>query len=69
VVDRSPGKQGRFMPGSRIPIVAEARLRDARPDYIVLLPWNLRSELVQQLEYVRQWGSRFVTAVPSLEVL
>ena len=68
VVDRNPAKQGRFMPGSRIPIVAEDRLREARPDDIVLLPWNLRDELTAQLAYVREWGGRFVTAVPSLKV-
>src|SRR5678816_3503511 len=53
VVDRNPAKQGRFMPGSRIPIVGEERLREARPDEVVLLPWNLRDELVEQLDYVR----------------
>jgi len=68
VVDRNPAKQGRFMPGSRIPIVGEERLREARPDDIVLLPWNLRGELVAQLDYVRDWGGRFVTAVPRLEI-
>jgi len=66
VVDRNPAKQGRFMPGSRIPIVDEARLRADRPDDIVLLPWNLRDELMAQLDYVRGWGGRFVTAVPEL---
>ncbi len=69
VVDRNPAKQGKCMPGSRIPIVAESQLHDARPDYVVLLPWNLKTELVQQLEYVRGWGGRFVTAVPALQVL
>ncbi len=68
VADRNPAKQGRFMPGSRIPIVAEERLREARPDDVVLLPWNLRDELVAQLDYVREWGARFVTAVPHLEI-
>ena len=66
VVDRNPAKQGRFMPGSRIPIVDEARLRADRPDDVVLLPWNLRDELTAQLDYVRGWGGRFVTAVPEL---
>jgi hypothetical protein len=66
VVDRNPAKQGRFMPGSRIPIVAEERLRADRPDDVVLLPWNLRDELMAQLDYVRGWGGRFVTAVPEL---
>jgi len=68
VVDRNPAKQGRYMPGSRIPIVDEARLERERPDFVVLLPWNLRGELMQQLAYVRGWGGRFVTAVPSLQV-
>ncbi len=66
VVDRNPAKQGRWMPGSRIPIVDEARLRTERPDDVVLLPWNLRDELTAQLDYVRAWGGRFVTAVPAL---
>jgi len=66
VVDRNPAKQGRYMPGSRIPIVAEERLRSDRPDDIVILPWNLRDEVMQQLTYVREWGARFVTAVPEL---
>ncbi len=68
VVDRNPAKQSRFMPGSRIPIVDEARLLALRPDYVVLLPWNLRTELTTQLAAVRSWGGRFVTAVPRLEV-
>jgi hypothetical protein len=56
------------MPGSRIPIRGEDALREEQPDYIVLLPWNLRSELVQQLDYVHEWGGRFVTAIPTLTV-
>lgn len=67
VIDRAPAKQGRFMPGSRIPIVDEARLWADRPDYVVLLPWNLRDELSAQLAGVRDWGGRFVVAVPQLE--
>lgn len=68
VVDRNPAKQGKFLPGSRIPIVDEASIRENRPDYIVILPWNLREEVMTQLEYIREWGGRFVTAVPRLEV-
>ena len=56
------------MPGSRIPIVAEDRLKAERPDYVVILPWNLRQEVMAQLDYIRGWGGRFVTAVPSLTV-
>ena len=69
VVDRNPAKAGRFMPGSRIPIGAESRLREDRPDLIVILPWNLRDEVTAQLAYARDWGARFVTAVPSLHVV
>ena len=68
VVDRSPSKQNKYMPGSRIPIVEEEILKQAKPDYVVILPWNLRTELVEQLKYIREWGGHFVTAVPSLKV-
>ena len=67
-VDRNPAKQGRYMPGSRIPIFPEARLLEDKPDYVVILPWNLRQEVVEQLRYIRDWGGQFVTAVPQLEV-
>ncbi|WMS43026.1 class I SAM-dependent methyltransferase [Acuticoccus sp. MNP-M23] len=66
VVDRSPGKVGRYMPGSRIPIVAEDVLRQRRPDRIVILPWNIAGEIARQLEYTRDWGARFMTAVPEI---
>lgn len=68
VVDKNPAKQGKFMPGSRMPIVSEDRLREERPDYVVILPWNLREEIMKQLAYVQEWNGRFVTAVPALEL-
>ena len=68
VVDASPHKQGRFLPGSRIPVVAESRLRETRPEFVVILPWNLRDEIAAQLAYIVEWGGRFVTAVPGLDV-
>jgi SAM-dependent methyltransferase len=68
VVDRSPHKQGLFLPASHIPIVAEEQLRATRPDFVILLPWNLRDELTEQLSYVRDWGARFVTCIPELEI-
>lgn len=68
VVDLNPAKQGKYMPGSRIPIFDEARIRDEKPDYVVILPWNLRAEVTAQLAYVREWGGKFVTAVPSLKI-
>ena len=69
VVDRNPAKQGKFMPGSRIPIVDEAHLKVHQPDRILILPWNLRLEVMAQLAYVRHWGGQFVTAVPALAVI
>ena len=68
VVDRNPAKQGRYMPGSRIPIVPEKHIRESQPDFIVILPWNLREEVMTQLAYARDWGCEFVTAIPSLEI-
>lgn len=68
VVDRNPAKQGKYLPGSRIPIVDESRLSEVKPDYIVIFPWNLRFEVMEQLEYVRSWGAKFVTAVPELTI-
>jgi len=68
VVDRSPGKQGKFLPGSRIPIVAADQIAAARPDYVLILPWNLREEIMGQLSYIRGWGGQFVVAVPRLEI-
>ncbi len=68
VVDASPHKQGKFLPGSRIPVVAEDRLRADQPEYVVILPWNLRAEIEAQLSYVREWGAQFVSAVPELQV-
>ncbi|HJW02943.1 MAG TPA: class I SAM-dependent methyltransferase [Azospira sp.] len=68
VVDRNPAKQGKFLPGSRIPIVEERVLHEQRPQWILILPWNLRQEVMTQLAYARDWGARFVTAVPTLEI-
>ncbi len=67
VADRSPAKQGKFLPGSRIPVVSPEELLAARPDYVLILPWNLREEVMEQLAAVREWGGRFVTAVPRVE--
>ncbi|MCW7540532.1 class I SAM-dependent methyltransferase [Aquabacterium sp. A7-Y] len=68
VVDASPHKQGRFLPGSRIPVVDESHLREHRPDVVLILPWNLRAEIVAQLDYLRAWGGRVATAVPRLQL-
>lgn len=68
VVDRNPAKQGNYMPGSRISIVDESQLQTAKPDYVVIFPWNLKTEVMQQLEYIKSWNGQFVTAVPHLEI-
>ncbi|WP_373981765.1 class I SAM-dependent methyltransferase [Achromobacter sp. JD417] len=69
VVDLNPAKQGKYLPGSHIPIVAEARLREDRPEYILILPWNLKTEVSEQLAYARHdWNAKLVTAIPSLSI-
>ncbi|GAA0952450.1 class I SAM-dependent methyltransferase [Nonomuraea longicatena] len=67
-VDRNPYKHGRFTPGTRIPILAPEAIGRDRPDYVLVLPWNLRAELTEQLSYVREWGGRLVFPIPELEV-
>lgn len=69
VADRNPAKQGKFMPGCRIPITDEAMIRERKPDHVVILPWNLKEEVMEQLAYIREWGGGFVVAVPRLEVI
>jgi SAM-dependent methyltransferase len=68
-VDRSPYKQGRFTPGTRIPILHPDRISETRPDYIFILPWNLKDEIVRQMAHVRAWGAKFVVPIPTVSVL
>ena len=68
-VDRNPYKHGRFTPGTRIPVLAPDRIAADRPDYVLILPWNLREELTEQLSSVREWGGRLVFPIPTLEVV
>ena len=68
VVDRNPAKQGKFLPGSRIPVVSEDLLHKEKPDYVIVLPWNIKEEIMNQLSYIRDWGGKFVTAIPRLDV-
>jgi hypothetical protein len=68
-VDRNPYKHGRFTPGTRIPVLPTEQIAADRPDYILILPWNLRTELTEQLSYVREWGGRLVFPIPTLEVV
>jgi SAM-dependent methyltransferase len=67
-VDRSPHKQGRFLPGSHIPIYHPDRIRETRPDYVVILPWNLKDEIIDQLHFIREWGGRFVVPIPKVTI-
>ena len=68
-VDRSPVKQGKFLPGTHIPIYAPERLAETKPDYILVLPWNLRDEISRQLSYVGSWGGKLVFPIPELEIV
>lgn len=68
VVDKNPAKQDKFMPGSRIPIIREENIKELQPDFVLILPWNLHTEIEQQLDYIRAWGGRFAYAIPKIKV-
>ncbi|MBA3966848.1 MAG: class I SAM-dependent methyltransferase [Nitrospirales bacterium] len=67
-VDRSPHKQGHFLPGVHIPIYAPEKIRQTHPDYLLILPWNLREEVMQQMSFIREWGGKFVVPIPEVTV-
>src|ERR1039458_3179413 len=67
-VDRSPYKQGRFLPGSHIPIFHPDRIRQTKPNYVVILPWNLKDEIMEQLQFIREWGGLFVVPIPRVAI-
>jgi len=68
VCDGNPAKQGKYLPGSRIPVLSPDHIDSAKPDYVLILPWNLRSEISEQLKHIRDWNGKFVVAVPEIEV-
>lgn len=68
-VDRSPYKQGKYLPGSRIPVYHPDKIRETKPDYILILPWNLKDEIAEQMAYVAEWGGQFVVPIPEVAVL
>jgi hypothetical protein len=68
-VDRSPHKQGRYLPGTRIPIYAPEHIAETRPDYVFILPWNLKEEIIEQMTELRSWGGQFFVAIPEVTVL
>jgi hypothetical protein len=67
-VDRNPHKQGLYLPGSHIPILAPDAIRETKPDYVLILPWNLKHEIMEQMAYIREWGGRFLVFIPDVEV-
>lgn len=69
VVDASPHKREKFLPSSHIPVVSEKMLIDEKPDYVIILPWNLKEEITSQLNYINEWGGKFVVAIPGLEII
>ena len=68
-MDANPYKQGKFTPGTRIPILAPGAIREARPDYVLILPWNLKDEISLATSYIGEWGGEFVVPIPEVEVL
>ncbi|MBT6229113.1 MAG: SAM-dependent methyltransferase, partial [Candidatus Scalindua sp.] len=68
-VDRSVYKQGRYLPGSHIPIEAPDKIKETRPDYIFILPWNIKDEIMEQMSFIREWGGKFIVPIPRVEVL
>ena len=68
-VDRSPAKQDRFLPGTHIPVYAPEKLSDAKPDYVLILPWNIKDEIMDKMHHIRDWGGKFVVPIPVVEVL
>lgn len=69
VADRSPHKQGRYLPGSHIPIEAPSKIKETRPDYVLILPWNLKDEIMEQMSYIREWSGKFIIPIPKVQVI
>ncbi|MFC1885020.1 methyltransferase domain-containing protein [Thermodesulfobacteriota bacterium] len=69
VADASTYKQNKYLPGSHVPIVTEAKIREAQPDFVIIFPWNIKEEIMEQLDYIREWNGKFVIAIPELNIL
>jgi hypothetical protein len=69
VIDKSIYKRGTYLPGSHIPVMGEDIIRESKPDYILILPWNLKDEIMQQLSYIREWNGHFIIPIPEVTVL
>ena len=68
VGDDTPFKQGKFLPGSHIPVVGQEALDQYQPDFVIILPWNFRDEIVEKLGFIKKWGGKFITFIPSIEI-
>ena len=68
-VDRSPHKQGHYLPGTHIPIYHPDKVKETKPDYLLILPWNLKDEIMEQMSHIRDWGGKFVVLIPEVKVL
>ncbi len=68
-VDRNPGKQGCFLPGTHIPVFHPDKIKETQPDYLLILPWNIKEEIMDQMDFIRNWGGQFVIPIPNLEIL
>ncbi len=68
VADASPYKQGKYLPGSHIPVVSEEAVRETKPDFILILPWNIKDEIMEQIGYIREWGAKFAIPIPVLRI-
>jgi hypothetical protein len=67
-VDRNPYKHGKFLAGTHIPVFDTGKIRETKPDYVLILPWNLKKEISEQLSYIREWGGKLVVPIPELEI-
>jgi len=67
-VDRNPHKQGLYLPGTHIPIKSPEKIRETKPDYLLILPWNLKDEIMSQMSYIRNWGGKFVVPIPEVKI-
>ena len=67
-VDLNPHKQGRFLPGTHIPIFHPDKIKETKPDYLLILPWNIKNEIMEQMKCIIQWGGKFITPIPNLKV-
>jgi hypothetical protein len=68
-VDRNPHKQGHFLPGTHIPILSPDKIKETKPDYVLILPWNLKDEICEQMSFIKNWGGKFVIPIPEVQVL